>query len=149
MKMKSALLPALVLALLLCACTTSKSATFSVDTGDRVKVTVNTTEGLDLVMQVPFSVTREGRELLTGSFAVGSYYDTCREAVEEEPQAVILEEGTKDGGDYFFYTVDGASGVEYDYVVRVDGSQTVVLLGSLAGREEAEEAFREIVFSLD
>ena len=147
MKKRYVLVLALVLAL--CACSTSKSAVFSVDTGDNIKVTVNTAEGLDLVMEVPFSVTREGRKLLTGSFVYGTYYDIYREAVEEDPKAAVLDEGAKDGNDYFFYTVDGASGVEHNFVVRVGGSGTAVVMGSLAGREEAEEAFRETVLSLD
>ena len=132
-----------------CSTQTNKSVTYKVDTGDSVKITVNTKEGYDITMDVPFSVTKDDTAVITGTFIYAEYYDVYHEVVNEEPTAVLLDEGSRDGNDYFFYSVEGNSGTEYNYVVMINDSSTAVIMGSLTGETEAAAAFHALTISLD
>ncbi len=113
------------------ACSThaSKSATFNVETGDKIKVTVDVKAGYDLTMEA---------------------YETYHQLAEADPNATILAEDSKDGNAYFFYTVTNpeTQTTEYDYFVQVAGSQTVVIIGSTAEREAVEAAFAATTIGL-
>lgn len=141
----------LVCAVMLSACTTqaSKTVTFDVDNGDRVKISVNTKNGYDLTMQVPFSITKDGTAIITGSFAYAEYYDVYRQVIDEDTKATLLDEGSKDGNNYFFYSFEGNAGTEYNYIMMINGSQTIVIMGTLSGQEEAEAAFNAMTISLE
>ena len=43
-----------IMMLALTGCTTNKSYTYTVETGDKVKITLNTTDGYDLSSDLPF-----------------------------------------------------------------------------------------------
>lgn len=132
-----------------CSTTASKSATFDVDTGDRIKISVNAKAGYDLTMEVPFAITKDGDAVLNGSFTYAEYYDVYRQVIDEDANATLIEEGNKDGNDYFFYTFEGNAGTESDYVMMVGGSQTAILMGSLAETSEVQAAFEAMTVSLE
>lgn len=132
-----------------CSTTASKSATFDVDTGDRIKISVNSKAGYDLTMEVPFAITKDGDTVLNGSFIYAEYYDAYRQVIDEDANATLIEEGNKDGNDYFFYTFEGNAGTESNYVMKVGGSQTAILMGSLAETSEVQAAFEAMTVSLE
>ena len=113
------------------ACSThaSKSATFNVETGDKIKVTVDVKAGYDLTMEVPFAISKGDELVLNGAFGLPEAYETYHQLAEADPNATILAEDSKDGNAYFFYTVTNpeTQTTEYDYFVQVAGSQTVVI----------------------
>lgn len=153
MKKRIILFVALLFALTaLAACSThaSKSATFNVETGDKIKVTVDVKAGYDLTMEVPFAISKGDEVVLNGTFGLPEAYETYRQLAEADPNAAILAEDSKDGNAYFFYTVTNPETqvTEYDYFVQVAGSQTVVIIGSVAEREAVEAAFAAITISL-
>ncbi len=131
----------LVCAVLLQACSTqsNKSVAYHVDTGDSVKITVDTKAGYDLTMEVPFSITKGDTEIITGSFIYAEYYEVYYESVSGDANAVILEEGSKDGNDFFFYSYDGNAGTEYNYIVMINGSNTAVIL--YPGKRKLQKLF--------
>ena len=139
-----------VLLLVLAACSTYafKSATFRVETGDNVQVRVDTKAGYDLTMEVPFVISKDEETILTGGFGKLEAYELYYQLVADDINAELLAEDSKDGNDYFFYTVNGKAGIEYDYVLRVGDGQTVVIIASLASRAEAEAAFAGTKISL-
>lgn len=130
-----------------CSTTASKSATFDVDTGDSIKISVNAKAGYDLTMEVPFAITKDGGTVLNGSFIYAEYYDVYRQVIDEDDNATLIEEGNKDGNDYFFYTFEGNAGTESNYVMKVGGSQTAILMGSLAETSEVQAAFGAMTVS--
>lgn len=150
---KGILLTVLVLicAVMVSACSTSssKSLTFDVETGDKIKITIDTKEGYDLTMEVPFAVTKDGETVLNGSFAQIEAYDTYRQIIEGDANATLIDESSKDGNDYFCYTYEGAAGTECDYLMKVGGSDTVIIMGSLAGEDEVRSAFEAMTISLE
>ncbi len=137
--------------MMLSACTTktSKEVTYSVDTGDSVKITIDTKDGFDITMDVPFTVSKGDTDIFTGSFIYAEYYDVYRQVVEEESNAVLLDEGSKDGNDYFCYSFEGNAGTEYDYFILIKDSETAIAMASLVGEKEASEAFKAMTISLD
>ncbi|NLC78986.1 MAG: hypothetical protein GX683_04595, partial [Ruminococcaceae bacterium] len=68
----------LILALALFAgCSSSKSYTFDVSTGDKIKITLDTSDGLDLSqLNGQFWVSRDGVDIITGVFIDSATYDT-------------------------------------------------------------------------
>lgn len=146
---------ALILAILtvLCGCTVSKtkesSLTFDVNTGDRVKVTLNRIDGYKMDSKVPFTVSKDGKDILNGSFVTKDGYDQYYELVKGgDPNAEVIKESTKDGNAYVMYKVNSNNITEYDFIVMIADSQTGVLLGCLESEEEAEACFEALKFEL-
>ncbi len=137
--------------MMLSACTTktSKEVTYSVDTGDSVKITIDTKDGFDITMDVPFTVSKGDTDIFTGSFIYAEYYDVYRQVIDEDSNAVLLDEGSKDGNDYFCYSFEGNAGTEYDYFILIKDSNTAIAMASLIGEKEASEAFKAMTISLD
>ena len=50
--------------ILLTGCTTSKSYTFKVETGDEIEVKLNTNDGYDITSDLPFSVLKDEETLV-------------------------------------------------------------------------------------
>ena len=124
---------------------TEKSYTYSVDNGDDIKIGVNTSLGYDITSEGPFTISKNGETAFQGSFIYSYAYEDYRDAYEAEPTAVFLGEGTKDGNEYFAYSLPD----EVDYFILISGSNTAVLMGSLLPAEDAAEAFDVVTFSLE
>ena len=138
---------ALALAVSLTACSTylEKSGTYDVETGDRVKITVDAKAGYDITLEAPFVISKDDETILNGTFLYSEYLEEYKSAYEAEPTASLVDEGEKDGKEYFCYAV----GDEYDYFVKVGDSNTAVILASTASEEEASAAFNSTVISLE
>lgn len=134
------------------ACSThaSKSATFNVETGDQIRVEVDVKAGYDLTMEVPFAISKGDEVVLNGAFGQPEAYEIYHQLAEDDANATILAEDSKDGSSYFFYTVvnPDTQTTEYNYFVQVAGGKTVVIIGSVAEREAVEAAFAATTISL-
>ena len=136
---------ALALCLLLSACSvgTSKSLTWSVDTGDKVTVKVDTSEGYDIAKELPLTISRDGETVLTGGFTSLDVYEECLSAFAAEPTATLIEDGTKDGNEYVAYSISD----NVDFVMKIGNSNTAVLLAGNAS--DATDAFDALTFSVE
>lgn len=149
-KMKKAIAAGALLAacaLLLTACTTTKGWTFSVDTGDKVKVSIETSKGYNITGEVPFSILKDNEEIMIGKFGDYDDYDVSKNAIDGETGAVLLKEGKKDGFDYFFCTAETKKHTEYGYFLRL-GNTTIALITTSLTQTEAEAVFDAMAFSL-
>lgn len=128
-----------------CTAKTTKAYTFKVETGDSVKVALNTTGGYDLTKDLPLEVKKGDDVLAKSTFIKGEYFDEYSQKAHDE--ANVLDEGEHDGNRFVFweYTQDDAS--EYAYVIEVKNSSTGVLL-SANSQQEAEDAFGRLTISL-
>jgi|GEM_PF-2001698 len=134
---------ALCLCLCLTACTTSMSFTFTLDTGDNVKVKLNTTDGYKLSHENGnFHVSKDDANLLSGVFIIGDMYDDYETAMSE--QGTLIESGDN----YNFYAVEGESGTEHWYLVKLPTDNTALILGGNAGEENARTAYELLTFEL-
>ncbi len=137
---------AAVLCICLCltACSTSMAYTFTIETGDSVKVQLTTGDGYRLTQSDGnFYVSREGSTVLTGCFILGEAFPAYEEAVARD--AEILETGD----DFYFYTIEGQAGREHNFLMLLPDSDTALLIASLSGEEEARAAFDRLTFEVN
>ncbi len=110
---------AMVFALTGCQTSTSKSYTFSVETGDSIKVSLNTADGYDITSELPFVVSCDGNTLSQGTFIVADGFELYKEMINGDESAVILDSGTG------------------------------ILLGNNVSEESAKECFERLTFSVE
>ena len=134
-----------VMLLTLTGCTKSESYTFSVETGDKIEVKLNTTNGYDLSSDLPFTISKDGNTLSQGIFITISSYNEYVNAAKTDSLANVIDESSKDNIEYVFYSYNNS---EYNYVIKVKGSNTGILLGNPNSQEEAEKCFELLTFSL-
>jgi len=131
--------------LLITGCTTSKSFTYDVETGDKIEVKLNTTDGYDISSNLPFTIYKNEESLSQGTFITIAGYNQYLEAVNSDPDAKIIDSGTNGTITYTFYSY-GTS--EYNYIIKINGSKTGVLLGNPNSQKEAEDCFSRLTFTL-
>lgn len=129
-----------------CSTSSSKAFTFSVDTGDSVKVSLDTTGSYDLSSDVPFVISHEGKTLSQGAFMPAESYAQFVEAIESDENAVLLDSGTKDGNEYIFWSYND---LEFDYAILIEGSNTGIVLGNNVSQESAVECFNRLTLSAE
>lgn len=135
-----------VMLLTLTGCTKSKSYTFTVETDDKIKIQLNTTEGYDLSSDLPFTISKDGNTLSQGTFITIDGYNQYIEAVNSDSNAKILDSETRDGVSYTFYSYNDS---EFNYVIKINDSNTGILLGNQNSQEEAEKCFKLLTFTLE
>lgn len=135
-----------IMLLTLTGCTKSKSYIFTVETGDKIKVKLNTTDGYDLSSDLPFTISKEGNTLSQGTFITISSYNEYVNVAKTDSLAKVIDEGSKDNIEYVFYSYNNS---EYNYVIKVENSNTGILLGNPNSREEAEKCFELLTFTLE
>lgn len=145
--MKKKVLSMLLLGAVVCACSgcnTNMSFTYNVDTGDTVKVQLNTTGGYKLSSSLPFEVSKDGEILSQGTFiTLDGYYAYYDEVYDSDVE--ILEDGQKGECEYVMWT----DGYEYDYLILIEDSNTGVLIGNDVSEESARECFDRLDITLE
>ena len=127
-----------------CNVSTSKSYSFDVETGDRIKVTLDTSGDLSLSQKDGhFIVTEEDEKILEGIFIHEEGYKAYVD-IKGEQGMTVLEDTQKDGNRYYMYEFDGTVGTEDNFVMWIDDSNTGLIMASLAGRDKAKEAFERL-----
>ncbi len=129
-----------------CKTSTNKSYTYSVETGDSVKVTLDTSDKYDITSELPFVISQDGTTLSQGTFITAEGYEMYADAIGEDESAVILDTGSKDGNTYIFWSYNDA---EYDYAIMLQGSKTGILIGNAVSEESARECFERLTFSVE
>lgn len=129
-----------------CHFDTTKSYKYTVETGEDVCVTLDTTGGYDVTSDLPFTVYDEnGTAISEGSFAYGSTYYDYVNIVDSEEESVLLDSGLKDGGQYIFWTYDYS---EYNYAILLDGGNTAVILHNVTSEDSAKDIFNRLNFEV-
>lgn len=125
-------------------CTSTKSFTWDVTTGDSIKIKLDSTGGYDITSELPFTISKDDETLSQGTFITIDGYNQYLDAVEKDSTAKVIDSGSKNGITYTFYSVNNS---EFNYVIKIDGSNTGVLLGNPNSQAEAEEVFGRLTFS--
>lgn len=154
-KILSILLITLIILMSLAGCTTSKTYTYTVDTGDKICVEMDTTGGYDISSKLPFTISKtedtatQGKVVKTlsqGKFIYSEYFEKYVDAAESDEKAVIIDSGSRDDVEYTFWSYNSS---EYNYVIKIKDSNTGVLLSNPNSQEEAEDCFNRLTFSKD
>lgn len=134
-------------------CTVTKkevSFTYIVETGDAVKITLDKMNGYSIIPEDPFTITKDDRKIMTGTFLSQDEYDYYYGVMNDYPENIeIIDIGEKDGNDYYFYKVDEEVGIEYDYLVKVGDSSTSIIMGCPGTEEDASSCFDALIFSVE
>ena len=122
---------------------TSKSYTFDVETGDSVKVELDTTDKYNITSEIPFEISQDGDVKSQGTFMLGESYNQYKELVssDEDDKVKLLDSGNKDGNEYVFWSYDDS---EYNYAILIEGSSTGLILGNQVSEESAKESFNRL-----
>lgn len=131
--------------LTLTGCSSSIAYTYSIETGDKVVIELDTSDGHKLSSDVPFEVSLDGEVLTTGTFIPGSSYDDYVYSVQDTEDAVLVDQGERDGLEYIFYSYGKA---EYNYIINIKGSDTGVVLSNGIDADTAREVFDLLTISI-
>lgn len=139
---------AMIILLSSCSVNTSLSLTYKIENGDKIKVTLNTSDGHSLSQEENATiVVKKGDEaILQGVFLTNEMYDGYINSIRSTEGITIVEENDKDGSDYIFYQFEGQSGTENTFIIKVKDSNTGALLASLSPKEDAKAAFEMLSF---
>ena len=75
----------------LIGCTTSKSFTYNVSTGDMIKVELDTSDGYDIASDLPFTISKDDKTLSQGDFITLDGYKQYMEAVDSDEKVKIID----------------------------------------------------------
>lgn len=124
---------------------TSISYTFSVETGDSVKITLDTSDGYSMTSDLPFAISKDDETLSQGTFITADTYYMYVDAVNTQENIELLESKSNNHVEYIFWCY---SDTEYDYAILLKDSNTGILLGNNISRESAEECFERMQFTV-
>lgn len=137
----------LVLMLSLTACQTSKSYSFQIDNGEKIKISLNTTDGYDLLQKEGvFTIQKDEKDILKGYFLSAEGYEQKVAAVNATKEVEMIEATPEGSPTFYCYQLKSAAWIETDFLFRVEGAQTGAMIGSLATLEEAKAAFALLEF---
>ena len=125
---------------------THKAYTFSVDTGDKIRVELETTDGYDLTSDLPFEISKDGSAISQGTFIKAEQFESYAEAVNTDANAKVIEKATKDSNQYIFWSYNDS---EFNIVILINESNTGILLGNTISEDSARECFERLMISLD
>lgn len=144
-KILSMIVFSLLVVMTITGCASTKSYTYSVQTGDKVKIELNTSNGHDITSNLPFTISKDDKTLSQGTFITIDGYNQYVNAVNNDSKASIIENGSKDGITYIFYSYNDS---EFNYIIKIDGSNTGILLGNSNSKQEAKDCFNRLSISL-
>ena len=129
-----------------CACSTnsSKAYTFKVDTGDQVKVELNTADGYDITSDLPFVISKDNKTLSQGTFITADDYDSYVSVVNDTDTATVIDKGDNETYEYIMWNNNDE---EYDYAIHLKDSKTGILIGNNVSEKSAKECLSLIHIS--
>lgn len=137
----------LLFSILITGCTTTKSYTFKVETGDKIKVELKTNDNYDINSEVPFTISKDEEKVCQGTFIKENTYGDYKSSISGST-ANILKEDSKKGIEYIFYSYYNDYGTtEYNYIIRIKDSNTGVILNNTISKESAEECFERLTIT--
>ena len=130
-----------------CACSTnsSKAYTFKVDTGDQVKVELNTADRYDITSDLPFVISKDNKTLSQGTFITADDYDSYVSVVNDTDTATVIDKGDNETYEYIMWNNNDE---EYDYAIHLKDSKTGILIGNNVSEKSAKECFSRLTFSI-
>lgn len=127
---------------LMTGCSTYKAYTFDVETGDSVKVKLETSSGYDISLADNFNITKNGEIVSNGSFEIIEDWDQAINDLKQHANTTAFDEGSKNGAEYFFAEYNSA----FYHFVKIS-SKTAVALKNEISQESAKECFDLLTFT--
>lgn len=131
-----------VVLLLLVGCNKSYSFTYKVSSGDNVKIDLNATGGYSFDSSLPFKINKDGSTLMQGEFITLDGYNMYKQLITSQSTYQVLDTGSIDNIEYVFYSTNS----QYSYIIKINNSNTGLLLTSSVSKEAAEDVFDRLTF---
>lgn len=128
----------------LTGCETYMAYTFTIDNGDSIKVSLDTSDKYKISSDVPFEISQDGRVLTQGSFIRGEAYEEFVATIEADENSQIFDSGTKDGNKYTYWI---SGDLEFCYVILIADSNTGVVLVNNISPDSAMECFNRLTIT--
>lgn len=134
---------------LLTACNTSKSYTFQTDSGEKIKVTLDTTDGYDLIQKDgTVTVQKDKEDILMGMLLKPEGYEEYVTAIHSSDGINIIEAEPEDSPLFYLYQFEGEAGMETTFLFNIEGAKTSALFVSLFSMDQAKAAYERLTFEL-
>lgn len=143
-KITVCLLSVIMVLTVLTGCETYMAFTFSIDNGDSIKVSLDTSDKYKISSDIPFEISQDGRVLTQGSFIRGEAYEQLIATIEADEHSKIYDSGVK-GGNKYTYWISGD--LEYCYVILVENSNTGIVLINNISPDSAMEVFNRLTIT--
>ncbi len=144
--MKKLLIGLCALLLVACDVTTSKAYSFNVETGDEVKIEMDTSGGYNITKEIPFEISKDDEVISEGTFLSEDGVDYYEEAIDTDDDVEIVDEGTKGEVSYIFYIYDDE---QYNYFVTIKGAKTGIMLSSTVSEDDAKDVFERLTITVE
>ncbi len=128
------------------AANTYMSWTYKVETGDNVKIKLNTTDGYKISAELPFSISKDGTVISQGTFIKGEYCEDYRQAAQTQEGSKMLEEGNIGDHKYFAWSFNDE---EWNYCIELAGGKTGILIGNETSQASAQEVFNRLKITIE
>lgn len=125
-------------------CSTYKSYTYDLETGDKIKIQLNTSNGYDMTSELPFSISKDGEMLSQCTFITFDGYNQYISSISSDSSVKIIDSGNEDEITYIFYSYNDT---EFNYIIKIDDSKTGMLLANSISEESAKECFDRLTIS--
>lgn len=121
------------------------SYTYEVNTGDKVVLTLNTSNGYSMTSDMPFSITKDEGIISRGTFIESAAYEVYESSMGLIDGIVSSDKGEKNGISYLYFNYNNT---EFDYIIKINDSNTGVLLSNSISEESAKEIFDKLSFDI-
>lgn len=135
-----------MITLLGCEMTTTKSFTFNVDNGDAIRLSLNINDDYDISSELPFEISCNGEVLCQGTFIQSEAYSQYVAVVQNDENATLLDSGIKEGNEYIFWNYNDT---EFNYAILIADSNTGIILGNDVSEESARECFNRLTITAE
>lgn len=127
----------------LSSCTSSYNLKLNVGTGDRISVTMDTTDNCKMSYENDtFNISDNSNNVMEGTFiTLDAYNETYLPSANTYG---VLDSGQIDG---MLYTVYSEDGTTYSFIGAIENSNTAVLFRSISTQEKATELFKKLSFA--
>lgn len=130
-----------------CTASTYMSYKYEVETGDDITVKLNTTDGYKMNSETPIKITKDDTAVCQAIFiTLDTYNSYDQEIIPNDENSEIYETKTKDNLTYTFYTYNNE---EFNYLAKLNNSNTGVILSSSNSKADAELCFSLLSFELE
>lgn len=136
---------------ILTGCSKSVSYSFSVETGDTIKVTLDATSGYSLSQSDGmFSVSADDEVVSQGMFITEDGYNYYYDIITSSGGVSNIETTKLADMTYTYYETESqAGGIEHNFLIWLNNSKTGIVLGSLSDSEKAKDVFNCLTFAID
>ncbi len=121
------------------------SNTYEVNTGDKIVLTLNTSGGYSMTSDMPFSITKDEGIISRGTFIESAAYEVYESSMGLIDGIVNSDKGEKNGISYLYFNYNNT---EFDYIIKINDSNTGVLLSNSISEESAKEIFEKLSFDI-